>query len=158
MSRFFGVLMLGLVAIYVKWFVKDLPQGAPVQPAGNDGPIPGLPTLQSPGLLSEHLEVVFVLDPNFHLCWEHIPVDDWTRATILPWVKGLKDFFAEDDDLQVHHLLRSDSTVDHVHAVVKDAMLYQSEEMLHMAHRRCQIEIIGQRSWKACLTKASDSW
>ncbi len=45
--------------------------------------------------LTKDLQVIFVLDPNFYLCWERISVDDLTRATLLHWVGGLTDLFAD---------------------------------------------------------------
>lgn len=69
-----------------------------------DVPLPRYLSDSSADKLLKDLQVIFVLDPNFHLCWEHIPVDDFTRATVLPWVKGLTDIFAETVEyLQVLH-------------------------------------------------------
>lgn len=41
--------------------------------------------------LQNDLTVVFVLDPNFVLCWEVVEIDAFTNATLLPWVRELKD-------------------------------------------------------------------
>lgn len=77
-----------------------------VQTSHIDVPLSRYLSKASPRQLMKDLQVIFVLDPNFHLCWEHIPVDEYTRATILPWVQGLTDIFAETVEyLQVKILL-----------------------------------------------------
>lgn len=77
-----------------------------VQISHADVPLTPFLSDSSADKLTKDLQVIFVLDPNFHLCWEHIPVDDITRATILPWVGGLTDILAETlEYLQVKHSL-----------------------------------------------------
>ena len=49
------------------------------------------------GLMSE-LDTLFVLDPNFFLCWESILIDDSTKNTLLPWVSSLKDVFTRSSE------------------------------------------------------------
>lgn len=49
------------------------------------------------GLMSE-LDILFVLDPNFFLCWESILIDDSTKDTLLPWVSSLKDVFTRSSE------------------------------------------------------------
>lgn len=56
--------------------------------------------------LSNGLSVVYVLDPNFLLCWEIVPVDRFTNTTLLPWLRELKDALTvsesgEGEDMQV---------------------------------------------------------
>ncbi|KAK9806624.1 hypothetical protein WJX73_001273 [Symbiochloris irregularis] len=41
--------------------------------------------------LTNQLSVLFVLDPNFVLCWQQITVDAFTNSTLLPWLHGLRD-------------------------------------------------------------------
>jgi hypothetical protein len=64
-----------------------------------------LASLRFPSRIVTELEIAFVLDPNFHLCWESVPVNSLTRAGLLPWVKGLKDFFTGSTSLQVWKFL-----------------------------------------------------
>ncbi len=70
--------------------------------SSTDDPNERLPSLQFSETVLSDLEVLFVLDPNFHLCWEKIPVNHLTRAGLLPWVKSLKDFLSVGELLQVH--------------------------------------------------------
>mmetsp|Transcript_3835 Transcript_3835/g.11075 ORF Transcript_3835/g.11075 Transcript_3835/m.11075 type:complete len:845 (+) Transcript_3835:571-3105(+) len=41
--------------------------------------------------LASHLSVLWVLDPNFRLCHEAVPVNPLTRGTILSWAAELRD-------------------------------------------------------------------
>lgn len=43
--------------------------------------------------LETDLKVIFVLDPNFELCWERVPVNGLSNATLLPFVRSLRDVF-----------------------------------------------------------------
>lgn len=68
------------------------------------GGLPGAPNAPSQahvqhvdGLLSE-LDILFVLDPNFFLCWESIRMDESTKDTLLPWVSSLKDAFTRSSE------------------------------------------------------------
>ena len=38
------------------------------------------------------IELLYVLDPNFYLCWEAVPIDEMSRSSLLPWLLRLKDF------------------------------------------------------------------
>ena len=56
--------------------------------------------------LENDASVIFVLDPNFILCWETVPIDAFTNATLLPWIRELKDALtvsrhSAGEDLQV---------------------------------------------------------
>lgn len=51
-----------------------------------------------PHHIVEQLEVIFVLDPNFYLCWEQLPINAETKRTVLPWLRDLKDAFTGTDD------------------------------------------------------------
>jgi hypothetical protein len=42
-------------------------------------------------LLENGLSVLFVVDPNAYLCWEEIPLDAFTRETLVRYVYNLKD-------------------------------------------------------------------
>ena len=54
------------------------------------------------------LDILFVLDPNFFLCWETILIDETTDG-LLAWVSSLKDVFTRSSespaglDLEVRH-------------------------------------------------------
>ena len=54
------------------------------------------------------LDILFVLDPNFFLCWETILIDETTKG-LLAWVSILKDVFTRSSesptglDLEVRH-------------------------------------------------------
>jgi hypothetical protein len=43
------------------------------------------------GLLQNGLSVLYVIDPNFHLCWEEIPLDSFTRDTLVRYAYNLRD-------------------------------------------------------------------
>ncbi|KAK9813200.1 hypothetical protein WJX72_010477 [[Myrmecia] bisecta] len=38
-----------------------------------------------------NVTAILVLDPNFYLCWEEVPIDTYTNSTLLAWVHGLRD-------------------------------------------------------------------
>ena len=38
------------------------------------------------------VELLYVLDPNFYLCWEAVPVDEMSRSSLLPWLLRMRDF------------------------------------------------------------------
>lgn len=38
-----------------------------------------------------NVEVLFVLDPNFYLCWESINLDNLAMSSLIPWLLQLKD-------------------------------------------------------------------
>ena len=38
------------------------------------------------------VELLYVLDPNFYLCWEAVAIDEMSRSFLLPWLLRLKDF------------------------------------------------------------------
>ena len=54
------------------------------------------------------MEVLFVLDPNFYLCWESVQLDELSRSSLIPWLLELKDFatqtrsYPSGDPLEVH--------------------------------------------------------
>ena len=54
--------------------------------------------LQRPARLVRGMRVLFVLDPNFFLCWESVPVDQVSNTTLLPWILGLKDALSRTAD------------------------------------------------------------
>jgi hypothetical protein len=58
---------------------------------------PGKKALKHTDRLVERLQLIFVLDPNFYLCWEELPVNETVRTTILPWLRNLKDVFTRTD-------------------------------------------------------------
>ncbi len=45
--------------------------------------------------LTEHpapgTHIILVLDPNFYLCWEMVPIDTFTNTTLLAWAYELRD-------------------------------------------------------------------
>lgn len=43
------------------------------------------------------LDILFVLDPNFFLCWETILIDETTKG-VLAWVSSLKDVFTRSSE------------------------------------------------------------
>ena len=65
--------------------------GRPQECPSNLGPDPnvlgGLPLNQ----LQPDTSIIWVLDPNSHLCWEPVAIDPYTNATLLAWVHGLRD-------------------------------------------------------------------
>ncbi len=54
------------------------------------------------------LDILFVLDPNFFLCWESILIDETSKG-LLAWISSLKDVFTRNSesptglDLEVRH-------------------------------------------------------
>ncbi|CAK0779312.1 hypothetical protein CVIRNUC_004740 [Coccomyxa viridis] len=44
------------------------------------------------------INLLFVLDPNFFLCWETVLIDDSTKDTLLPWAASLKDVFTKSSE------------------------------------------------------------
>ncbi len=38
-----------------------------------------------------NMEVLFVLDPNFYLCWESVNLDELAMSSLIPWLLQLKD-------------------------------------------------------------------
>jgi hypothetical protein len=46
----------------------------------------------------QDIKILFVLDPNFFLCWETVPIDNTTKVTLLPWIASLKDVFDAGPD------------------------------------------------------------
>ncbi|BDA47174.1 hypothetical protein COCOBI_10-0190 [Coccomyxa sp. Obi] len=53
--------------------------------------------LRNPDLLND-LDILFVLDPNFYLCWEIVTIHEDVRQSLLPWVASLKDVFTATKD------------------------------------------------------------
>lgn len=59
--------------------------------------------LQAPDL--QRVTVLFVLDPNFYLCWESIKNDETINRGFLKWITTLKDEFSTmSGDPQGHDL------------------------------------------------------
>ena len=54
--------------------------------------------LQQPERVLGDISILFVLDPNFFLCWESVPVDQASNTTLLPWILGLKDALSRTAD------------------------------------------------------------
>ena len=41
------------------------------------------------------MEVLFVLDPNFYLCWESINLDELAMSSLVPWLLQLRDVLTQ---------------------------------------------------------------
>ncbi len=41
------------------------------------------------------MDVLFVLDPNFYLCWESINLDELATSSLIPWLLQLKDVLTQ---------------------------------------------------------------
>ncbi len=58
--------------------------------------------------LRNDLQVILVLDPNFEHCWEAVPVNALSRATLLCWASSLRDVLtATEEEPEGHPLLVS---------------------------------------------------
>ena len=79
------------------------PSGTPTAPSGSAK----LHVQHAEQLMSD-LGILFVLDPNFFLCWESILIDETTEG-LLAWISSLKDVFTRSSesptglDLEVRH-------------------------------------------------------
>ncbi len=56
--------------------------------------------------LQRNLKVIFVIDPNSDLCWERIPVNALSSATLLRWAGGLRDVLTATAEEPGGELLR----------------------------------------------------
>jgi hypothetical protein len=65
------------------------------------------------GVCAASMEVLFVLDPNFYLCWESVQLNELSRSSLIPWLLELKEFatqtrsYPSGDFLEVHPALCS---------------------------------------------------
>ena len=41
------------------------------------------------------MEVLFVLDPNFYLCWESVNLDELAMSSLIPWLVRLVDVLTQ---------------------------------------------------------------
>ena len=41
------------------------------------------------------MEVLFVLDPNFYLCWESVKLDELAMSSLIPWLLQLMDVLTQ---------------------------------------------------------------
>ena len=79
------------------------PSGSPKAPSGS-----ARLHVQHVERVISDINILFVLDPNFFLCWESIVIDE-TAQGLLAWVSGLKDVFTRSSespaglDLGVRH-------------------------------------------------------
>lgn len=92
------------------------------------------------------LGILFVLDPNFFLCWESILIDETTEG-LLAWISSLKDVFTRSSesptglDLEVRHK----ALLDLCHAkTVHSAMtaIQKSTETMSAVHTAPYIHCI----------------
>ena len=51
------------------------------------------------------IELLYVLDPNFYLCWEAVPIDELSKSSLLPWLLRLRDFATQTIALPAGSLL-----------------------------------------------------
>lgn len=61
--------------------------------------------LRSDGDHITGMEVLYVLDPNFYLCWESVPVDELSKASLLPWLLELQDLATQTQSHPAGELL-----------------------------------------------------
>ena len=79
------------------------PSGTPTAPSGSAK----LHVQHAEEVMSD-LDILFVLDPNFFLCWESILIDETSKG-LLAWISSLKDVFTRSSesptglDLEVRH-------------------------------------------------------
>lgn len=59
--------------------------------AASTVPQPGQQNTTTRILTHEDLHVIFTIDPNFHWCFESIPINNLTRRTVFAYVRTLKD-------------------------------------------------------------------
>ena len=73
------------------------PSGTPTAPIGS-----AKLHVQHVHRLMSDLNILFVLDPNFFLCWESILIDESTEG-LLAWVSSLKDVFTRSSESPAGH-------------------------------------------------------
>lgn len=68
---------------------------------------------------AESLEILYVMDPNGANCFSNVPLQDYARFQLIPWVRELKDELTRSStkplghDLRVRPTLQMQSILDH---------------------------------------------
>ena len=95
------------------------------------------------------MEVLFVLDPNFYLCWESVQLNELSRSSLIPWLLELKDLATQTrsdpsgDPLEVHAILCS---VGHTSASLDPkVLLRRSVRHILAGLRKCLSYAVARR-------------
>jgi hypothetical protein len=85
------------------------------------------------------MEVLYVMDPNSHICFEEVYVDDFVTANLLPWVRNLKDELTrtpdnpDGEDLKVRNHEAWYDDLREVNALVRFILLFALPQPIRLS-------------------------